>query len=229
MIKGAVILAGGIGRRMGSTLPKQFIEIGGRPILSYSIDHFAAVCGILAVVAHPDWLDQAAALIPANVRAVVVKGGDTRQLSVYNGLLALHKAGCTLAAIHDGVRPFAMPDLISRTLDSALDKGSGIAASVSRNTAAVLTSSGLLDFPPRDRVYLIQTPQSFRLTGILAAHEKALAAGKDDYTDDSQVYRAAGYEPRLVTGPETNMKITSPEDLIIAEAFLSGGMIRTGG
>jgi 2-C-methyl-D-erythritol 4-phosphate cytidylyltransferase / 2-C-methyl-D-erythritol 2,4-cyclodiphosphate synthase len=227
----AIIAAGGRGERLGAGRPKQLLVIGGTSILRRSIELFARhdLVDEVVVVLPPDL----AADPPDDVRVSgkplqIVAGGARRQDSVRNGFEAVRDRA-DIIVVHDAARPFASPDLITRTIRAAGESGAALAAVAASDTIKLARddSSGtvLVDRTiPRERVFLAQTPQAFR-TDVLVA---SLAAGRDDAvtTDEAALAETAGFRVQLVAGEATNLKITTMADLAAAEALAGGGGAR---
>lgn len=221
-----IIAAGGAGRRLEAAAPKQFLDIGGRPMLDYSIRAFAAhprVQDVVVVLPRDSEGDAFEKL--ANGRLRVARGGDRRQDSVANGFDAVDPRA-TVVLVHDAARPFVSSELISRTIDAAAAHGAAIAALASRDTVKRVSSAGVItDTIPRDEIYLAQTPQGF-LRDVLA---KAIAVGRSgvDATDEAALAERAGFRVHVVDGDPGNVKITTAADLDAARARV-GGPARTG-
>lgn len=219
MDKYAVIVAGGKGVRMGNAIPKQFLPLVGKPILYYTLKAFwGAYEDIKLVLVLPaDQLSYAQMVLqefPQRIDIEVVTGGVTRYHSVQNGLKAI--TGDAVVFVHDGVRPLVTPELIRACYEQALEKGSAIPA------IAVTDSLRMLDGDksrPVDRnlVRSIQTPQTFRSEIILPAFEQEF---NEAFTDEATVVESYGGEVSLIEGERTNLKLTTPEDMIIAEMIL---------
>ena len=218
-MKYAIIVAGGSGIRMQSALPKQFIEIGGLPILMRTIKAFhqySKDIDIILVIPEAQfalWHD----LVDKhnfNIACQLVKGGETRFESVINGLQVIEEEG--LVAIHDGVRPFITSKIIDQCYKSAENYGSGVAAVIPKDSIREVTeaSSNSLD---RNNYRLMQTPQTFKLSIIKQAY---MATNDLGFTDDASVVERAGHKISLVEGDHSNIKITTPEDIKIAQALL---------
>ncbi len=221
---GIIIPAGGIGTRMAASeavasTPKQFLPLGGRPVLARSIDAFRCVVRYAdIVVALPaDRLDEWARLcLEHNVPAhKICEGGASRFLSVRNALGELDPA-CEYIAVHDAARPLVSGELILSTLDVAHRHGSAIPVTPVTDSIRRLRDNGSW---PEDRSTLraVQTPQVFRADILRTAYERAVG---DDFTDDASVVEAVGYTVMLCGGERRNIKITEPEDMTIAEALL---------
>jgi 2-C-methyl-D-erythritol 4-phosphate cytidylyltransferase / 2-C-methyl-D-erythritol 2,4-cyclodiphosphate synthase len=210
----AIIAAGGAGRRLGSSIPKQLLDIGGGTMLEHSVNAFISHARVSdVVVVLPEH-----AAIPG-VR--VVAGGARRQDSVANGFDAV-SAATDVVLIHDAARPFVSAGLIDRTIDAAATYGAAIAALQSRDTVKrVAVGGAITETIPREQVYLAQTPQGFR-RDVLA---NAIAMGRTgvDATDEAMLAERAGYTVHVVDGDAGNVKITTADDLAAARARATGG------
>lgn len=211
---------------MGGPRPKQYLPLKGEPILTRTLRVFLGhpeVAKVQVVISPDDVTLYHDLGVTSDKMLPPVDGGATRQISVANGLRVLAAAGCTRVLIHDGARPFVDGRLISDCL-KALDAAPGaIAAIPVTDTLKVADAAGrvarTLD---RSGLWRAQTPQAFRLPAILEAHEKAAAAGLEQLTDDAAVAEWAGLPVALVSGSAANIKITTAEDLRMAEASLAG-------
>jgi 2-C-methyl-D-erythritol 4-phosphate cytidylyltransferase/2-C-methyl-D-erythritol 2,4-cyclodiphosphate synthase len=218
----AIIAAGGRGQRFGSARPKQFLEIGGRPILERSVDAFVRHREVSAViVALPQAL---AADPPAYLRRgtsiQVVVGGDRRQDSVANAFRAADPA-TEIIVIHDAARPFIEADLVTRTIAAAVRSGAALAAVASRDTvkrAGAASPRTVTETLPRDAIFLAQTPQAFRRDVLQRALEEGGRSGVDA-TDEATLVEMLGLPVQLVDGDASNIKITTPDDLVLGEAI----------
>jgi 2-C-methyl-D-erythritol 4-phosphate cytidylyltransferase len=218
--KVAIIVAGGTGQRMGSVVPKQFLEIQGKPILLHTIDQFvAAFSDIQLVVVLPEgYVQEGKDLLAKNGftnNIVFVSGGDTRFQSVKNGLAQVKES--SIVFVHDAVRCLLTPALIQRCYQQALEKGSAIPA-VSSTDSVRLLKADKNEFFDREKVMLIQTPQTFQSDLILAAFDQSF---NPSFTDEANVVEANGKAVYLVDGEFENIKITRPLDLAIAEYILA--------
>jgi 2-C-methyl-D-erythritol 4-phosphate cytidylyltransferase len=216
----AIIVAGGTGQRMGSVVPKQFLEIQGKPILLHTIDQFvAAFSDIQLVVVLPEaYINEGKTLLTKNgftKNIVFVAGGDTRFQSVKNGLAQVNESA--IVFVHDAVRCLLTPALIQRCYQQALEKGSAIPAVSSTDTVRLIKGdrNELFD---RENVMLIQTPQTFQSDTLLNAFKQEYKAS---FTDEANVVEANGNPVFLVDGEFENIKITRPLDLAIAEYILA--------
>lgn len=228
----ALIVAGGRGSRASASVPKQYARLGGATVLARTLHAFLAnpaVDVVQVVIAAGDEAHYATAgngddrLLPA------VTGGPTRQVSVRNGLLALRASAPDLVLIHDAARPFVTPDVIERVRAVLADAPAAIAAVPLADTVKQAGPDGCITATlDRRRLWAAQTPQGFRYPDILAAHERAQAAGINDLTDDAAVAEWAGLPVSLVLGSPSNTKITTAEDLALADRALAGPDVRVG-
>lgn len=214
----AIIVAGGSGSRMQQDTPKQFIPVAGKPILMYTIEQFYKYSpGIRLIVVLPkEQLDTWRKLCKEynfTVFHMTVPGGASRFESVKNGLGAVMGNG--LVAVHDGVRPFVEIETIKAAFDAAANYGSGVVAVSPKDSIRELTPGGSIAVP-RANYKLVQTPQVFASELLKKAYEQP---EQDYFTDDASVVESIGEKITLVEGSYRNIKITTPEDLILAEAF----------
>ncbi len=218
MKKFAIIVAGGSGSRMGSTIPKQFLPISGKPILLHTIEKFLGITGIDVVVVLPQqaidyWQDQDFKL----ARPIkIVVGGATRFQSVKNGLAAIAEPQ-GLVAVHDGVRPFVSEVIIQKGFEVANEKGSAITCVPSKDSIREIRLMGKSKAVDRSRFKLVQTPQTFDLANMKKAFE---VADEPFFTDCASVMEHNNFNIHLIDGSYENIKITTPEDLLWAESFL---------
>ena len=221
----AIVAAGGRGARLGAGVPKQLLTIGGESILRRSVRLFAGHERIdeVVVVLPPDLASDLLADLDLRGKPLtVVAGGARRQDSVRNGFDAV-RGRADVVVVHDAARPFASADLVSRTIDAAIESGAALAALAASDTVKLTGAAGgagplvVERTVPRERVFLAQTPQAFR-TDVLAA---AIEAGRRDAvaTDEAALAEAAGFPVRIVAGETTNLKITTMTDLKAAEAI----------
>jgi 2-C-methyl-D-erythritol 4-phosphate cytidylyltransferase / 2-C-methyl-D-erythritol 2,4-cyclodiphosphate synthase len=227
MYVSAIIAAGGRGRRLGAAVPKQALELGGRPMLQWSVEAFLACARVneVIVVVPPEWVDAPPEYLRRQgVR--LVAGGDRRQDSVANGLDAV-SAGSEVVVVHDAARPFVDDATIGRVIDAAAEAGAAIVAAPARDTIKWAPRGPGDEAAPRlvertlrrDSIYLAQTPQAFRCEVL----REAVALGRRgvDATDEAALAEQAGHAVRVVEGGVRNMKVTTGEDLVIAEALLN--------
>ena len=216
----AIILGGGSGSRMGADRNKVLLELQGKSVIARSVQAFAGlVSGAVVVSREEDIPAVRSAVEGIPMPITVVPGGQTRQDSVWNGLCALPQA-CTHVLIHDGARCLVDAATIRRCMDSVLAFGTGVAAIPVTDTikhvndAEIVTST-----PDRAGLRAVQTPQGFTVELIRQAH---LLAQQDGFlgTDDASLVERQGHPVRLTLGDRRNIKLTTPEDMMMAEAFL---------
>jgi 2-C-methyl-D-erythritol 4-phosphate cytidylyltransferase len=217
----AVIVAGGSGKRMGSALPKQFLLLKSKPVLYYTLDSFLkAIPGIKIIVVLPeDHLELGKEIIDGffdEQQIQLTVGGETRFHSVQNGLKLITEE--SIIFVHDGVRCLVSKELIQRCYDTALETGSAVPAIECRDSVRMITEEGN-DPVDRSKLRLVQTPQTFHSKILLPAYAIDY---KERFTDEANVIEAFGLKVTLVQGDETNIKITNPIDLVIAEKILEG-------
>lgn len=220
MKKYAIIVAGGSGTRMGGTLPKQFLLLRDKPVLYYTLKTFIEAYDDLQVilVLPVDYTDMGQEIIDAffdKDRIRITAGGDTRFQSVKNGLALVEEE--SVVFVHDGVRCLLTKELIHRCYQQAVETGTAIPAIPSKDSIRLITEEGNAAFD-RNRVMLIQTPQTFHSKIIVPAFQIDY---KDKFTDEATVAEAYGMKVSLVEGEETNIKITRPVDLLLAEQILA--------
>lgn len=216
----AIIVAGGRGSRMGSELPKQFLPIGGKPVLMHTLEAFynydAQVQLILALPADQQaYWAQLCTEHHFTIPHQVVNGGETRFHSVLQALALVEGEG--LVAVHDGVRPFVHPDTIDRCFASAFEHGAAIPV-VDVVDSIREVSDETSKAVPRANYRLVQTPQVFDIALLKDAYCQPY---QPSFTDDASVVEAFGHNIALTVGNRENIKITTPFDLIIAEALLA--------
>jgi 2-C-methyl-D-erythritol 4-phosphate cytidylyltransferase len=221
MKKYAIIAAGGTGTRMGNPVPKQFLQIGGKTILWHSLDvFFRAFADIEVILVLPeDHLEigyGVAAAFPHPESIRIVKGGKTRFDSVKNGVdLVEHPS---IVFVHDAVRCLLSTDLIRRCYDLAMEKGNAIPALPAIDSVRI-ESGGRSEAIDRNRIRLVQTPQTFQSDILKAAYQQDY---QDLFTDEAMLVEMMGVPVHLLEGEADNIKITTSRDLAIAEAILSG-------
>jgi 2-C-methyl-D-erythritol 4-phosphate cytidylyltransferase/2-C-methyl-D-erythritol 2,4-cyclodiphosphate synthase len=222
---GAIIVAAGRGDRMGASMPKQLLDLGGRSLLERSVAAFDAHPSVnqIVVVLPADLVPSGADLVGRTARAcAIVAGGDRRQDSVARGVAAL-PADVDVVLVHDAARPFADAALIDRVLAAVVDQGAAIPALKVRDTVKrVEPDTGrIAETISRDGLWLAQTPQGFRRRVL----EDAVALGQTGVaaTDEAMLAERAGHRVVVVPGDERNVKITTPEDLASARAALTAG------
>lgn len=221
----AVVLAAGKGNRMNTSVKKQYLHIGNKPVLYYSLCVFEACPFIeeIILVTGKDEIeycrDEIVNKFDIKKVSKIVAGGKERYHSVYEGLKALTE--CSYVYIHDGARPFIDQEILLRTNEEVRKYGACVVGMPVKDTIKICDSEGFTDSTPsRDRVWMIQTPQVFKYSLIKSAHSKIMEAEEVSVTDDAMVLETiTGKKAKLVPGSYENIKITTPEDLDIAENF----------
>ena len=204
-----VLLAAGLGRRMGASKPKAFLTLGGKPLYQHALETFRALKEVRQVIL----------VVPKGAKvAGGVEGGARRQDSVRNGLREVDAAS-DLVLIHDAARPFATPDLIRRVMKGALEHGGAVPGLPVPDTLKRVNPEGRIEATlDRNGLWAVQTPQGFRKGALEAAYDAG--HGAEDATDDAQILERAGGTVAVVEGEKWNFKITSKSDLSLAEDYL---------
>lgn len=226
----ALIFAGGTGKRMNTkSRPKQFLEIHGKPVLIYTLEHFDNHLNIdhIILVCLDSWIDYAADLITKFcIKKVtrIVPGGDSGQESIYNGIKTAYElyGDNHTVLIHDGVRPLINEDIISRCIDSVEYNGNGITVSPAIETIFIKAESNhhVGDILDRTRCEMAKAPQCFILGDIYKAHEQARVDGLNEFIDSASLMQHYGYKLFTVEGPMDNIKITTPSDFYVFRAIM---------
>ena len=236
----AIILAGGRGTRMGGNTPKQYMEVGGYPLIYYSLKVFqdSFIDDIVLVCGEKDreyCTDEIVEKFGFSKVKAVVSGGKERYHSVYNGLKALScltegnaASPCDIVFIHDGARPFVTEDILKRAYDSAVTDHAAVVAVPAKDTVKLADTEGCTkETFPREMVWLAQTPQVFDLNEIYDAYDKLIASEEElsrkgvTVTDDAMVLELfSDCKVRLVMGDYRNIKVTTPDDLVLAQSFI---------
>ncbi|WP_398481660.1 bifunctional 2-C-methyl-D-erythritol 4-phosphate cytidylyltransferase/2-C-methyl-D-erythritol 2,4-cyclodiphosphate synthase [Tardiphaga sp.] len=229
----AVIVAAGRGLRAGGGGPKQYRTIGGRPVIARAMEPFCAHPQVFAVqpITNPDDVALFNEAVTGLRYQVPANGGATRQASVHAGLEALADQAPDIVLIHDAARPFVSPAVIERAIAAAQITGAAVPTAPVVDTIKVVNDKGHVEATPeRAKLRIAQTPQAFRFDVILAAHRRAAAEGRDDFTDDAALAEWAGLTVATFEGDPANMKLTTPEDFSREEARLAAslGDIRMG-
>ncbi len=225
----AVIFAGGTGKRMKTaSKPKQFLELRGKPIIVYTLEHFQnhdMIDGIV-IVCVQDWIDYCQDLIDkfgiSKVKAIV-PGGETGMLSRFNGLKKAAELfpEDSIILMHDGVRPLIDADTISRNIESVEKNGSAVTVAPAIETIAVKNDSGLVgEIIDRKLCQMAKAPQSFRLNELIKAHQHAVDSGMEDCIDTAYLMQLNGHAIFAVDGPSENIKITTPSDYFTFRALM---------
>lgn len=220
MKKYAIIVAGGSGQRMQSAVPKQFLLLQGKPVLYHTLAAFnqadatTEIILVLPVDQFSYWETLVAGLPPIPHR--LVAGGNSRFQSSQHAIQTLTEDG--MVAIHDGVRPLIDPDLITASFKAASEKGNAVLAVASKDSVRFYSDDKKsYEHLNREAVRLIQTPQIFSVKDLQEAFQQSYS---EDFTDDARVVEALGIQINLVEGSYKNIKITTPEDLLLAEVLM---------
>lgn len=222
MDKVAILVAGGRGTRMGTSISKQYIPIGGKPVLMHTLEAFHKadpLIQLVLVLPKDDFVfwKHLCLQYGFSLAHQVVAGGATRFQSVKNGLDSITLSS-GLVAIHDAVRPFVSEEVIRESFAKAQESGSAIAVVSLKDSLREVASDGVSQFRERHRFRLVQTPQTFQLEKIKRAFE---TPERGEFTDDATVYEFQGWQVTLIDGNMENIKLTTPEDLEFAEFLLS--------
>ena len=217
-----IIVAGGKGLRMGSDIPKQFLPIGGKPVLMRTLERFRAYSSALQIIlvlpeAQQDYWRQLCEDYHFDVEHQIANGGQTRFHSVQNGLALVPDDAEGVVGVHDGVRPFPSIEVIRNCYETARTAKAVIPVIPVVETVRHLLSNKSSVTVPRDEYRLVQTPQTFDIQLLKAANRQPY---NDGFTDDASVVESYGYAITLVEGNRENIKITTPYDLKIAEILI---------
>lgn len=219
----ALIPAAGAGKRMGGDRNKQYLEIGGKPILAHTLEVFEgieAISEVYLIVPEEDcaYCCDLVDGIRFTKPIRIISGGKERQDSVKNGIDAIYN--CDIVMVHDGVRPFVTEDIINRSVEETVRCGATVVAVPAKDTIKSVDEEGnIIETLERKKLWQVQTPQTFKYEIIKEAFDKAY---KDGFygTDDASLVERMGHKVRIIEGSYQNIKITTPEDMIIAEAIL---------
>lgn len=217
-----VIVAGGKGMRMGADIPKQFIPIGGKPVLMRTLERFFACDGelkIILVLPHEQqaYWRQLCRDCAFNIPHTIVDGGETRFESSRKGLQAIPLDAAGLVGIHDGVRPFVSEAVIKRCFEAADESKAAIPVLPVTDTLRHVDRNGVGRNVLRSDYRIVQTPQVFDIRLLRKAFEQPY---QDSFTDEASVVESLGYTVEMVEGNRENIKLTTPFDLTLAEAML---------
>lgn len=217
-----VIVAGGKGMRMGADIPKQFIPIGGKPVLMHTLERFFACDGelkIILVLPHEQqaYWRQLCRDCAFNIPHTIVDGGETRFESSRKGLQAIPLDATGLVGIHDGVRPFVSEAVIKRCFEAADESKAAIPVLPVTDTLRHVDRHGVGRNVLRSEYRIVQTPQVFDIGLLRKAFEQPY---QDSFTDEASVVESLGYTVEMVEGNRENIKLTTPFDLTLAEAML---------
>ena len=216
-----IIVAGGKGLRMGSDIPKQFLPIGGKPVLMRTLERFREYSPTLQIIlvlpkAQQDYWHQLCKDYNFEVEYVLANGGETRFHSVQNGLTKIPDDAEGVVGVHDGVRPFPSIDVIRNCYETARTAKAVIPVIPVVETVRHLQGN-TSETVPRNDYRLVQTPQTFDIQLLKAANKQPY---NDGFTDDASVVEAFGFNITLVDGNRENIKITTPYDMKIAEVLI---------
>lgn len=213
----AIVVAGGAGTRMGTDIAKQFLVVKNKPVLMHTLQKFETCDAIILVLpaTQISYWQKLCVDYDFTLPHTVVEGGQERFNSVLNGLSVLPHEG--VVAIHDGVRPCISKAIIEQSFTDATVYKSAVAAVKLKDSIRMIDADKTIAVD-RNKYYLVQTPQTFLLADIKQAY---LQATSTNFTDDAAVFEAAGHTIHLIAGDYKNIKITTPEDLPLAELFLS--------
>ncbi len=220
-----LIPAAGSGKRMGADRNKLLLEVHSKPLIAWTLLAAEAANSIswIGIVSQPsDWEDFKSIIADLKLKKTIefITGGSTRQDSVYKGLQALPNIAKKVL-IHDGARCLATPDLFNACSEAILDCSGLIAAISVKDTIKIVDKNGIItSTPDRQQLWAAQTPQGFDVKLLKQCHGEGVRQGWE-VTDDAALFEKCGIEVRIVPGEETNLKITTPQDLAIAEFILS--------
>ena len=220
-----IIVAGGKGLRMGSDIPKQFLPIGGKPVLMRTLERFRAYSENLQIIlvlpkAQQEYWQELCHEYNFNVEYLLADGGETRFHSVQHGLALIPDDAEGVVGVHDGVRPFPSIEVISCCYETARTAKAVIPVIPIVETVRELMGTGPVSSitVPRDKYRLVQTPQTFDIQLLKAANRQPY---NDGFTDDASVVESYGHQITLVEGNRENIKITTPYDITVAEAIIN--------
>jgi len=222
----AILAAAGTGSRMESELPKQFMNLDGKPLAAYSLllfERCPLIDEIILVVSGAYLAYASSELVDKfGIKKIhkITTGGETRQESVFAGLTACPPTS-DIVVIHDAARPLLTMDLLERTMEKARETNAAILAVPAKESMKLSDGENVARTLKRHTVWIAQTPQAFRFEGILEAHRRAEEA-EHEATDDSELYEKYGGKVAIVRGSYNNIKITAPADLILAREILRG-------
>ena len=216
-----IIVAGGKGLRMGSDIPKQFLPIGGKPVLMRTLERFREYSADIQIIlvlpeAQQEYWHKLCEEYHFDVEYTLANGGQTRFHSVQNGLAKVPDDAIGVVGVHDGVRPFPSIEVIRNCYETAREKKAVIPVIPVVETVRHLENNGSKTVPRGD-YRLVQTPQTFDIQLLKAANKQPY---NDGFTDDASVVESFGYEITLVEGNRENIKITTPYDMKIAEVLI---------
>lgn len=221
----AVVVAGGKGLRMGTDVPKQFLPVGGRPVLMRTLEAFHACDSAMRLVLvlpreQQDYWRELCREYAFDIPYILTDGGETRFHSVRNGLACLPEEADGVVGVHDGVRPCVTPEVIRRAYETARRSGTAVpVVDVVDSVRRITDAQGSSEAVDRSAYRLVQTPQVFRISLLRQAYRQKYSPM---FTDDASVVEAIGAKIVLVEGNRENIKITTPFDCRVAEALVAG-------
>ena len=229
----AAILAGGIGSRMASEKPKQYINIGGKPIILHTIEKFCLCSEFeeILILCPKDWIEYTKGLIAKHIspsdRIKVIEGGNTRNETIQNAISYIEASGNldedTVIVTHDAVRPFVTYRIIKDNIEAAVNYGACDTVVPATDTIVASEDGDVISaIPDRSKLYQGQTPQSFNALKLQKLHRSLTEDEKDILTDAAKIFVIKGEPVKLVKGETYNVKITYPYDLTVAEGLLKG-------
>lgn len=218
----AILVAGGKGLRMGGDIPKQFLPIGGKPVLMRTIEVFCQAYPDIHIilvlpVSQQDYWQRLCQDYHFTNPVQIADGGETRFHSVSNGLKLIPEGTEGIVGVHDGVRPFVAVETIRRCYEEAMEKGAVVPVVSVVETVRQLLKDGTSVTVPRDEYKLVQTPQTFRISLLKEAYQQPYTSF---FTDDASVVEALGKPVHLVEGNRENIKITTPADIRFVNGLL---------
>ena len=220
-----IVVAGGKGTRMGGDIPKQFQLLAGKPLLMVTLEHLHALDSALQIILvlpqeHIELWKSLCKEYAFEVPMMLATGGTTRFHSVQNGLALVDDIDDALVGVHDGVRPFVSQRVYDDAYREALISGAAIPMiEIHDSLRHIIGSNGASEVVPRDRYRLVQTPQVFKLSVLREAYTQRYV---ESFTDDASVLESIGIGVKIVEGEQKNIKITTPEDVFLAESYLRG-------
>lgn len=219
-----IIPAAGVGKRCNTNLPKQYVKFCGKEMLAYTIEKFQnckAIDEIIIAVNMEYYNDVISIVNKYNLNKVikVVMGGKERQDSVYNAIKLVDATDDDIVLVHDAARPFVTTHIIESAIDFTLKKGATVVAIAAKDTLLKSHSNTAETYLDRKFVYYVQTPQSFKYSILKNAFEYAYANNKY-YTDESSLVKEAGFPVEIIEGSFINFKVTTSDDLLLAEKLL---------
>lgn len=225
----AIITAGGSGKRMNTNdIPKQFLRVCNKPIIVYTMEHFENCPEIDAIIVSciADWIPHMRKIVDdfgmKKVKAIV-RGGESGQESIYNGLISARKLSRdtnNIVLVHDGVRPLIDEELIKENIHCVKENGSCITTASVNETVTVFSNTKIEKVLDRNTLLHARAPQSFWLEDLLICHNKAITEKKMDFIDSCHLMNYYGYKLNVLEGPASNIKITTKQDYYIMRTII---------